>query len=217
MTASASAVPAAAETATAAASWTTSSTASATAASTAGATSTVTTSVASSIGATISAAFGAALSWGASGYGSVAVEVGLVVGEIGAAFDGQCRSMGGFTTASFSSTVFGRKFAAAHLGALLLENGFARQADAVAFDGQHLHQYLVAFFQFVANVLNAVFRDFADVQQAVGAGDDFDESAEVSQASDCAEIGLPDFGCRGQVADDLQGLGWPKPRRSRPR
>jgi hypothetical protein len=47
--------------------------------------------------------------------------------------------------AAVSSTI-GRKLAAAHLGALLLEDGFARQANAVAFDGQHLHQHLVAFF-----------------------------------------------------------------------
>ena len=46
------------------------------------------TSVATTIGATISAAFWTAVNWGASGYRGVAVEVGFVVGEIGAAFDG---------------------------------------------------------------------------------------------------------------------------------
>jgi hypothetical protein len=41
-----------------------------------------------------------------------------------------------FTAAtSFSPTVFRGKFAAAHFCALLFENGFARQTDAVAFDG----------------------------------------------------------------------------------
>ena len=116
--------------------------------------------------------------------------------------------MSGFTAAAaLSSTVFGGKFAAAHFGALLFEDGFARQADAVAFDGQDFYQHLIAFFQFVANVFDAVFRDFADVQQAVGAGDDFDESAEVSQAGDCAEIGFADLGRGREVADDLEGLG----------
>ena len=177
----ASAVSAAAETAAAAAAWAAASTSPATA-SAAGATSAVTTSVSASIGATISAAFRAAVCAAASGYRGVAVEVGFVVGEVGAAFDGQCGSMSRFTAAAFSSTAFRRKFAAAHLGALLLENGFARQPDAVAFDGQHLHQHLVAFLQFVADILDAVLGDFADVQQAVGAGNDLDERAEVRQA-----------------------------------
>src|SRR5512146_71223 len=54
-----------------------------------------------------------------------------------------------------------------HLRALLFQDGFARQPDAVALDGEHLDQHLVAFLQFVANVLDAVLRNFADVQQAV--------------------------------------------------
>ncbi len=162
----------AAETSAAAAAWAAASTSPATA-SAAGTTTAVTTSVSSSIGATISAAFRAAVA-AAPGYRGVAVEVGFVVGEVGAAFDGQGGSMCGFAAAVCSSAVR-RKFAATHFRALLFKDGFARQANAVAFDGQDLHQHLVAFFQFVANVLDAMFRDFADVQQAVGAGDDFDE------------------------------------------
>lgn len=38
---------------------------------------------------------------------------------------------------------------AASFGALLFENGLARQLDAVAFDGEDLHEDLVAFLQFV--------------------------------------------------------------------
>ncbi len=197
---------AAAETAAATAAWAASATSPTTTASTAGATTAVTTSVSSSIGATISAAFRAAVSWGASGYRGVAVEVGFVVGEVGAAFDGQGGCVRGFR-AAIRSTIFRRKFAAAHLGALLLEDGFARQADAVAFDGQHFYQHLVALFQFVTNIFNAMLRDFADVQQAVGAGDDFDESAEISQTCDGAKVGLADLGCGCKVADDLEGLG----------
>ena len=76
--------------------------------------------------------------------------------------------------------------------------------DLVAFDGQHLHQDLVALLQFVADVADAVLGDFADVQQAVGAGEDFDERAEFREAHHFAEIGLADFGGGGDVADHLQ-------------
>src|SRR5262245_15697198 len=49
-----------------------------------------------------------------------------------------------------------RGIAAAHLGALLFENRLARKPDAVAFYGEHFHQHLVAFLQFIANIGNAV-------------------------------------------------------------
>src|SRR6202043_692126 len=51
---------------------------------------------------------------------------------------------------------------APHLRALLLEHCFTRKPDAVAFHRQHLHQHLVAFFQFVANILDPVLGDFTD-------------------------------------------------------
>ncbi len=81
-----------------------------------------------------------------------------------------------------------------HLRALLFQNRLARQLDAIAFNRQHLDQHLIAFFQLVANIVDAVLGNFADVQQAVGAGNDFDERAEVRQPRDLAEIGLPYFG-----------------------
>src|SRR3954454_15694220 len=48
--------------------------------------------------------------------------------------------------------------------------------------------------------------DFADVEQAFSAGDDFDECAEVSETRDFAEVGLPYFSSRCQVANNLQGF-----------
>src|SRR6202022_1191361 len=114
--------------------------------------------------------------------------------------------MSGFT-AALSSTIFRWKFAAAHFRALLFEDSFARQSNAIALDGQHFYQHLVAFFQFIANVLDAVLGDFADMQQTVGAGDDLDERAEIGQPRHRTEVGLADLGRGGQVADDLQGLG----------
>jgi hypothetical protein len=74
-----------------------------------------------------------------------------------------------------------RTTAAAHFSALLFQNRFARQPDAVAFNRQHLHQHLIAFLQLVADVANAMLRYFADVQQPVGARNDFDESSEIRQ------------------------------------
>jgi hypothetical protein len=109
--------------------------------------------------------------------------------------------------AALSTTIFRGKFAATHFCALLFEDGFARETDAVAFDGQDFYQHLIAFFQFIADVFNAVLRDFADVQQPVGAGDDFDECAEVGQAGDCSEIGFADLGCGCEVSDNLESLG----------
>ena len=73
----------AAETASATAAGATSASSSATPAA-AGATS----AVSASIWTTIAAAFRSSLTWSAACYWGVAVEVGFVVGEIGAAFDG---------------------------------------------------------------------------------------------------------------------------------
>src|SRR5207248_1421935 len=54
---------------------------------------------------------------------------------------------------------------------------------------------------------DAVLGDLADVQQAVGAGEDFYKGAEVGQAHDLAQISLANL-CRcGEVANHLQRLG----------
>ena len=65
--------------------------------------------------------------------------------------------------------------------ASFLDQRFARQPDFIPLDGQDLHQHLVAEFQFIAYVANAVFGYFADVQQAVRAWEQFHESAEFCQ------------------------------------
>src|SRR5713226_5779097 len=91
-------------------------------------------------------------------------------------------------------------------GFLLLFAGFADErfageADLVALDGENFHENLVAELQLIANVADAMLGDFADVQEAVSAGEKFDESAELREADDFAEIGLADFGAGGDVAD----------------
>src|ERR1019366_634918 len=101
---------------------------------------------------------------------------------------------------------FRRRRRPAHLGALLFQNRLPRQFDPVAFDRQNLHQHLVAFFQFIANILDSVLGDFADVQQSVQARQNLDERAEIREPADPAEISLPYLGRSGQIADDLQSL-----------
>src|SRR5229473_7757381 len=95
-------------------------------------------------------------------------------------------------------------------GFLLLFAGFADErfageTDLVALDGENFHENLVAELQLIANVADAMFGDFADVQEAVGAGEKLDEGAELREANDFAKIGLADFGAGGDVADHLQG------------
>src|SRR5882724_7674920 len=159
------------------------------------------TSISTPLGTTITASFRPAFCRTRSGQRCIPIEVGLVIGKIAAAFDGQRGSASRFAALSTASAIMGKL--AAHFCALFLEDGFARQPDPVALDGQHFHQYLVAFLQFVADVRNAVFRNFADVQQPVGAGNDLDEGAEIRQPGHSAEIGLSNLSRRRQVADDL--------------
>ncbi len=78
--------------------------------------------------------------------------------------------------------------------ARLTQDGLAGEADLVALDSQHLDQHLVAQLQLIANVADALFGDFADVEQAVGARENFDEGAEVREAHDLTEISLADLG-----------------------
>src|SRR5438034_1026887 len=119
-----------------------------------------------------------------SGLRSITIEIGFgFVRKVAAAFD-----------SDGCSCSFGCRFASAHFCPLLFEDGFARQPNAVAFDGQYFHQYLIALFQFIADVLDTVLSDFADVQQAVQSGKDFNEGAEISQARNLAKIGFPYFG-----------------------
>jgi hypothetical protein len=131
------------------------------------------------------------------------VEVRLIIGiEIRAAFD-YCRGCALWRQRHLARRRKIRclarwfwKRSPTHLGALLFQNRLPGQLDAVAFDGQNLHQHLVAFFQFIANILDSVFGDFADVQQTVQAGQNFDERSEIRQAADLPEIGLPHLGRR---------------------
>src|ERR1700674_797501 len=112
--------------------------------------------------------------------------------------------------AAVTFTACGTGVASASGSFLLLLAGFlderlAREANLVAFDGENLDEDLVAQLQLVANIADAMLGDLADVQEAVGAGEELDERAELRQADDFAEIGFADFGAGSDVADHLQG------------
>jgi hypothetical protein len=140
-----------------------------------------------------------------------AVEVLLgLVGTLVTTFEGHGSAAAFFRSSPFTTA---RRL---HFGALLFQDGFARQLNAIAFDGQHFHQHLVAFLQLVAHIVDAVLGNFADVQQAIGAGNDFDEGAEVRQSRNLAQVGLAYFGGRGDVASTMPRMTLPPgPIRSR--
>src|SRR5438105_15426585 len=88
-------------------------------------------------------------------WSSVAVEVWLALFflKISTAFDGH------------GSRWCGSRFSTAtHLGALFFQDCLAGQPDPVTLHRKHLYEYLVAFFQLIADVLDTMLRDFADVQ-----------------------------------------------------
>src|SRR5499426_1633723 len=91
---------------------------------------------------------------------------------------------------------------------LFFEKRLAAEADLVTFDADAFDQNLLAFFQLVAHVADAIIGDFRNVQQAFGAGEDLDERAEIDDARDGSEVTLSDFYLGGQVANDLHcGFG----------
>src|SRR5271165_3195748 len=90
--------------------------------------------------------------------------------------------------------------------ALFFENRFAAEFDFVAFERQDLDQNLVAFLQLIAHLLDPVFRNLADVQQPVGAGEDLDKRAEIHDPDHFPEIGLAHLGHGRDIGDTLDGL-----------
>ena len=56
------------------------------------------------------------------------------------------------------------------------------------------------------DLAHALLVELADVHQAVGAGQDLDEGAEVGQALDQAHVELADLGLGGEALDDVDGL-----------
>src|SRR5262249_55913689 len=147
---------------------------------------------------------------------AVEVRFAVFVGEVAAALkgDGFFGSRRHWLAPLLPALAFGRRSTVAlaargrlrHFCTLLFQNRFARQLDAVAFDAQDLHQHLIALFELVADFADAVLGDLADVQEAIGSGDDLHEGAELGDSNDFAQIRLADFRHRGQVVDHLNGF-----------
>ncbi len=90
--------------------------------------------------------------------------------------------------------------------ALFAQHCFAAQLDLLPINADDLDQKLIALFQLISNVANAVFSHLADVQQAIRAGKDFNESAEIRQPNHFAQIDLAHFGFGRYVLDHLDGF-----------
>jgi len=117
-------------------------------------------------------------------FGAIEVRLAFVLVKVSAAFDGDTLAAVGTRcllamTGSISLRTGGCTGLGSHLGALLAQDCLARELDAIAFDGQNLHQDLIAFVQLVAHVLDAVLGNLADVQQAIGSREDFDECSKI--------------------------------------
>src|SRR5258708_2601527 len=143
--------------------------------------------------------------------GIFAVEVGFRVVEVAATFkgDGFFRLRLRTRRGCFAGFASGSAFAftalrRGHLSALLSQDCFARELDAIAFHAEDLYQYLIAFLQLVGYFSHAVLGDLADVQQAVGSRNNLHERAELRDPDHLAQISLADFGHGGEIVDHLE-------------
>src|SRR5688572_4840766 len=83
-----------------------------------------------------------------------------------------------------------------------IEQGLARQAHAALVVGlEHLHLHDLAFLQVVGDLVHALVGDLRDVQQAVLAGKQLDDRAEVEQAQHRPLVDLAHLDLRGDRAD----------------
>ncbi len=80
------------------------------------------------------------------------------------------------------------------LGALLTQNRFSGELDAIAFDCENPDENLIAFAELVLDLFDAVLCDLGDMEEAIGSGEDLDECAELGQADDLAEVRFPNLG-----------------------
>src|SRR5712675_332096 len=110
-----------------------------------------------------------------------------------------CGSATGAPTATSAS-----RFLLRLLLARFANQRLARQPHFVALNREHLHQYLVAQLQLIADIANTMLRDLADVQQPVGAWEKLNESPELRQPHHFAKIRLADLRRRSDVAHHLQ-------------
>ena len=78
-----------------------------------------------------------------------------------------------------------------------MQDRLARQLNFIAFFADAFDEYLLTFLQFIAHVADAAISDFGNMKQTISAGKDLDESPEVDDAANRADVCLADFGFRG--------------------
>ena len=89
----------------------------------------------------------------------------------------------------------------------LLQRLLARQPDlARLVDLEDLDVDHVALFEDVGHLPHALVGELRDVHEAVGAGQDLDEGAEVDDLPHRAAVDLPDLGLGGDAADAVERL-----------
>src|SRR5882724_1023357 len=76
---------------------------------------------------------------------------------------------------------------------LVVQHCLAGKLNLIAFFADALDHYLLAFFQFIANIANATISDFRNVKEPVSTRKDFDKRAEVYDAANSANICLADL------------------------
>src|SRR5690606_38480465 len=87
-----------------------------------------------------------------------------------------------------------------------VERLLAGQADlAVAIDVDDLDDHLVPLVHHVGDLAGALLGQLADVDEAVGAGQDLDEGAELDHPLDHALVELADLRLHGEALDEVDG------------
>src|SRR5205085_6856648 len=88
----------------------------------------------------------------------------------------------------------------------LFEAFLTRQANLPRLvDFEHLHVDDVAFAQNIGHLAHPLVRELRDVHEAVGAGHDLHERAEVDDLAHGAPVDLADFRVRGLATDTVDG------------
>lgn len=73
-------------------------------------------------------------------------------------------------------------------------------------DSEDFNENLFAFFEDIGDVIDVSVGEFGDMDHAVGAGEDFDESAEVHNFFDGTEVDVPDFSLAGDTVDHVDSF-----------
>src|SRR5258705_4704292 len=88
---------------------------------------------------------------------------------------------------------------------LVLEHGLSGQLDLVSILADTLDHYLLAFLQFIANILDSAVSDFRNMQKPVGAWEYLNKRPQIDDSGYSAEIVLANFSLCPQSSDPVNG------------